>query len=226
MHSVLIAVQDPYQTMVWSRAFEAAGHWRVCARVRTLAQARKGLLGLRPDLLLTDLRLLGGTAIDLMRLLRTGLEPLPTQILIVARDTDHPLLIEALLEGADNFVSAETISPTALVQQAFDTLAGSAEIAPCVARTLLAHFGADPAQGQGDAQRRVRVEDLSNPLDLTDAERSLLRRLSGGFRVAEIARADGVRPRELTRRMRQICHKLLWQLRAGNLRLQTDWGGI
>ena len=128
--------------------------------------------------------------------------------------------------SASAWRSAETISPTALVQQAFDTLAGSAEIAPCVARTLLAHFGADPAQGQGDAQRRVRVEDLSNPLDLTDAERSLLRRLSGGFRVVEIARADGVRPRELTRRMRQICHKLLWQLRAGNLRLQTDWGGI
>lgn len=226
MHTVLFAVQDPYQTMVWSRAFEAAGHWRVCARVRTLAQASKALLRLRPDLLLADLQLLGGTAIDLMQVLRTGLKPLPTQLLIVTRDADRPLLIDALLEGADNFVSAETISPTALVQQALDTLAGSAEIAPCVARTLLDQFGADPAYGQAHPLRRMRIEDLSNPLSLSDSERSLLRRLSNGFRVAEIARADGVRPRELTSRVRQICRKLLWKLRAGNLRLQTDWGAI
>lgn len=226
MHTVLFAVHDPYQAMIWSRAFEVTGHWRVCARVCTLTQARKALLGQRPDLLLADLRLLDGTAIEILPALRTGLKPLPTQILIVARESDRPLLIAALLEGADNVVTAESIGPAALVQQAFDTLAGSAEIAPCVARTLLEHFGADTPSGQGRSLRRTPVEDLTNPLSLTDAERSLLRRLSNGFRVAEIARVDGIRPRELAGRVRKICRKLQWQMRAGNLRLQTGWGAI
>lgn len=226
LHTVLFAVHDPYQMMLWSRAFEATARWRVCARVCTLAQASRALLAQRPDLLLTDLRLIDGTAIDLMQVLRTGLKPLPTQMLIVARESDQRLLIQALLDGADNFVSAESTSPSALVQQGLATLAGSAEIAPCVARSLLEHFDDDPPDQPGPARRPAAIEDLSNPLNLTDAERSLLRRLSNGFRVTEIAQVDGVRPRELTGRVRQICRKLLWQLRAGNLRLQTGWGGI
>jgi DNA-binding NarL/FixJ family response regulator len=214
MKSVLIAVHDPNQAGVWAQALRDAGDWLVHDSVRSFSQAHQALLRHRPDLLVADLRLADGTALDLVRVLRTGLNPLPTQILVVTREADSALLLDVLQEGADNFVAAETVTPQSLLALARDTLAGSAEIAPWVARRLLEHFG-----GAAHESGRTPIEDLTNPLVLTDAERRLLWRLSNGFRVAEVARVEGVRPRELTGRVRAIYRKVQWQLRAGDLSL-------
>lgn len=214
MKSVLIAVHDPNQATVWAQALHDAGEWRVHEPARSFSQARKALLLHRPDLLVADQRLADGTAADLVRVLRTGLKPLATQILVVTREADTAQMLEALQEGADNFVSAELVTPRSLVAHARDTLAGSAEIAPWVAHRLLEHFGS----AERDTQR-TPIEDLTNPLMLTDAERRLLWRLSSGFRVVEVARAEGVRPRELTGRVRAIYRKMQWQMRAGDLSL-------
>jgi len=216
MQSVLFAVHDPNQAAAWSQALRACSEWQVLEPARSFSQAHQSLLRHRPDLLVTELRLADGTASDIVRVLRTGLNPLTTQVLVITHEADSGLLLDALQEGADNFVDAESMTPQSLLQHARDTLAGSAEIAPWVAQRLLEHFGAVDRQTQ-----RTSIEDLTNPLVLTDAERCLLRRLSNGFRVAEVARAEGVRPRELAARVRAIYRKMQWQMRAGDLSLQA-----
>jgi DNA-binding NarL/FixJ family response regulator len=216
MKSVLFAVHDPNQAALWACAFADSGQWLVAECARSFSQARRALLRHRPDLLVTDMRLADGTATDMVRVLRTGLNPLPTQILILTREADTGLLLDALQEGADNFVGVEALTPQALAQHARDTLEGSAEIAPWIARRLLDHFG-DTVR----ATRHMPIEELSNPLVLTDSERHLLLRLSNGVRVAEVARAEGVRPRELSSRVRAIYRKMQWHMRAGDLSLAT-----
>lgn len=214
MKSVLLAVHDPNQAARWSQALATTGEWRVLEPVRSFSRARRHLLRHRPDLLVTDLRLADGSAVDMVRVLRTGLNPLPTQILVLAREADAALLLDALQEGADNFLGVEAATAQTLAQCARDTLAGNAEIAPWVARRLLEHFGVGARETD-----RIPIEDLTNPLVLTGAERRLLWRLSSGFRIAEVARAEGVGPRELAGRVRAIYRKMQWQMRAGGLSL-------
>ena len=213
-NTVLLAVHDPNQAALWAQALAATGRWQVAECVRSFARARQALWRHRPDLLVTELRLADGSATELVRVLRTGLNPLPTQILVVARPGEAALLLDVLQEGADNLVAADLLTPQALAQHARDTLDGHAEIAPWVARWLLDNFGAAAYE-----TRRSPIEDLVNPLALTDVERKLLWRLSAGVRLAEVAREEGVRPRELAGRVRAIYRKMQWQRRAGDLSL-------
>ena len=215
MNSVLIATGDAEQALAWAQVLRDTGQWHVLDAAHNFGRACRALEQHRPDLLAADLRLPGGHALDLVRLLRTGLRPMATQILIVVRESDDARLLDALQEGADNFVSAETVTPQSLPQHACDTLAGGAELAPAIAQRLLDHFGL------GEMPKgRPRVEDLTNPLLLTDIEHRLLCQLSAGWRVADVARVEGVRPRDLMARLRAIYRKVQWEMRAGDLTLQ------
>lgn len=220
MNSVLLAVHDPAQAAVWGDALRASRQWLVLEPVRSFGAAQRSMSQLRPQLLIADLRLLDGTVLNVVRSLRSDLSALPTQVLVATqsddRRADDELLLRALQEGADNFVCAASAKPAELLQLAQDTLAGGAEIAPWIARRLLNHFGV-----RGPMPSRAVIEELSNPLCLTEAERALLVKLSNGFRVAELARVEGVGPRELTSRVREIYRKMQWRLRAGGLSLKV-----
>jgi DNA-binding NarL/FixJ family response regulator len=215
--SVLMAVHDGAQAQRWAQALRDTRQWQVLDPAFSFAKACQALEQHRPDLLVTELRLRGGTALDLVRLLRSGLRPLTTQFLVIVRESDDALLLDALQEGADTFVSAESLTGATLAQHARDTLDGGAEIVPWIARRLLEHFGFSFSSAP---KLRQKVEDLTNPLLLTETERQLLYKLSAGYAIAEVARSEGVRPRELTGRVRAIYRKMQWQIRAGDLSLQ------
>ncbi|MBI3368433.1 MAG: response regulator transcription factor, partial [Burkholderiales bacterium] len=168
-----------------------------------------------PDLLVAELRLVDGSVIDMIRVLRTGTAPLRAQILVVANGQDDPMLLDALQEGADNFVEGD-IEPGVMPQMAGETLSGGAHIAPWIAGSLLDHFG-PPAP---DSVMR-HVDQLVAPLELTPAERQLLRQLAMGRPMAEVADMREVSQRDIAARVRTIYRKMQWSLRAGNLSLQV-----
>ena len=216
MNSVQLAIHDPAQAALWCAVLGASGQWLVLAPARNFGATRRSLAQLQPALLVSDLRLIDGTVVDIVRALRSGPHPPTTQVLVLTHQADDDLLLHALQAGADNFfVNAENASPAEWLQHAADTLSGGADIAPWIARRLLDHFGVRPS-----GKQRCVIEDLANPLVLTDPERQLLLQLSNGYRLGELARVEGVRPRELTGRVRQIYRKMQWQLRAGGLALQ------
>lgn len=212
MTSVVLAGRDPAQTTASRRALRASGGWQVLGPAHTAAAARLLLQQHDPDLLVCDLRLAEGSAIDLLRVLRN--DHARTRMLIVAPDPTDPLLLDALQEGADNFHPSDGAAPGALAVRARATLAGSADIAPGIASRLLEHFDADLAAGE-----RLSIAQLSSPLTLTAAERRLLRQLALGLRLADMARAEGVAAAELCNRVRGIHRKMQWNLRAGDLSL-------
>lgn len=213
MKSVLLAVNNTTQALAWQDELQAAG-WSVLGQPRSLLQTRRQLVRRAPAVLVADLQLQDGSVIDLIRVLCGGPRAQRVQVLVLAATEDDPLLLDALQAGADNFFMVPGALPGALATQVLDTLAGGAAIAPFIARRLLEHFNVD---GRDPARRAV--EDLSNPLALTAGECRLLRRLSIGERLADLARGEGVGPRELTAQVRTIYRKMQWALRAGDLRL-------
>ena len=221
MNTVLLAVQDPALATTFHAALQATGAWQVPAPVHSVADARAALIRHAPQLLVVDLRLKDGLAASLIRLLRLR-QPVsqghaPAQVLVLATNDADPLLLDALQAGADNFFVTTGTAPEALAVHVRETLAGGADIAPWIARRLLDHFGAAAAGTPGAASRYV--EDMFNPLALTAAERTLLRQLSIGDRLADVAGRQGMGPRDLMARVRDIYRKMQWALHAGNLKL-------
>lgn len=218
MNSILLAWRDGPRAADWLSELQGIADWRVHGPVASVVDTRHGMVRHRPALLVLDLRLRDGGAIDLIRVVRSGAHCAPglarAQVLALAEDDTDPLLFDALQAGADNFFVRSDTRPGALAAHVRDTLAGGADVAPWIARRLLEHFGDIRSQPQ-----RVPVEELANPLSLTQDEYRLLHQLSRGSPLREVARFEGVRPRDLTSRVRGIYRKMQWARRAGDLRL-------
>ncbi len=218
MNSILLAWRDGPRAADWQSELAGVAGWQVHGPVASVAEIRHGLVRHRPALLVLDLRLRDGGAIDLIRVIRSGAHSAPglsrAQVLALVHHEADPLLLDALQAGADNFFVSADMRPGALAAHVRDTLAGGADIAPWIARRLLEHFG-----GTRHQARPVPVEELANPLSLTTDEYRLLRQLSRGAPLRDVALFEGVRPRDLTSRVRAIYRKMQWALRAGDLRL-------
>lgn len=215
MKTVLLAGHAPAQNQAWSDELKATGEWQVLGPVQSFGAARVLMRRHHPDLLIAELRLVDGTALDTVRLLRGGLHEAPTQMLVVAEGEGDLLLLDVLQEGADNFYDPTDRSAEPLATHARDTLAGGADIAPWIARRLLEHF---------QQRRTVAVsafDEMVSPLALSADEVLLLRLLASGRRLAEVARYENVAPRVLSARVRMIYRKMQWDLRAGDLSLQA-----
>lgn len=214
MKTVLLAGHAPAQNQAWRDELLAVGGWDVLGPVQSFASARVLLHRHDPDLLIAELRLVDGTVLDMIRVLRVGLAYLRTQVLVVGRGEGDLLLLDALQEGADSFWDAGDPNAEPLAAHARDTLGGGADIAPWIARHLLDHFERDRRSVAASP-----LDELISPLALTADEVLLLRRLALGRRIAEIASYEGVSPRELSARVRAVYRKMQWDLRAGDLSL-------
>ena len=226
MQSLLLATHDRRQAAAWHDALSATGLWNLHDPVHSFAEVRRSMVLRSTALLVTDLCLRDGTVVDMVRVLRPAHGMARAQVLLLCAHESEPLLLEALQAGADNFFvtggAPPDAQPDALATRVRDTLAGDSDIAPWIARRLLDHFGTSPGAGSGSgsqAMRRHTVEDLSNPLALTAAERMLLRQLAVGERLVDLARHEGVCPPEIFARLRGIYRKMQWGLRAGDLQL-------
>jgi len=214
MNNVLLALRDADQAAAWAAELRAAGCWQLLPAVHSLTGLRQALGRCQPALLVADLQFADGPLAELVRVLRNGGPQQNLPVLAVAFHEQDPLLLSALQAGADSFLMTAGLTPGELQARVTDTLAGGADIAPWIARHLLEHFGVGL-----QAAVKPRVEELSNPLALAATEHRLLRQLSAGLRLNDVAAVEGVRPRELTARVRAIYRKMQWALRAGNLSL-------
>ncbi len=214
MTSVLIAVHDPARAELWHRELKDQGPWALMRPAHSLADARRRFASAQPSLLVADLQLEDGSLLELIESLPHGSPASRPQVLALVRDEADPLLLDALQAGADNFFMTARAQPGRLAAHVRATLAGSADIAPWIARHLLDYFGFSNRHANMDA-----VEDLVNPLALTRWECSLLRQLSVGTRMIELAEQEGMDQRDLAASVRAIHRKKQWAQRAGDLSL-------
>ena len=93
MKTVLLAGHAPARNEAWRDELLATGEWDVLGPVQSFASARVLLHRHDPDLLIAELRLVDGTVLDMIRMLRVGLAYLRTQVLLYKSDVVRGNLI-------------------------------------------------------------------------------------------------------------------------------------
>lgn len=219
MLSVLLASGDAGLLAAWHRALRDDGRCYLPAPALSLPELRRRLQAQMPSVLVLGLRLQDVSAADAIQVLRLGRTPpqrLP--ILVVSAEAEQQALVDVLLAGADSVhVEAQPQAAAAQLPAAVHALlAGEPAVPPWVARYMLQHFGL----AEHVAPPATSVEDLSNPLNPTADEHRLLCALAQGASLGRLAREAGLPLPELGERLRALCGKMRWGLRAGTLALQ------
>lgn len=169
--------------------------WRVVATCGDVHQASQEIPANRPDLVLLDLRLPGGSAIGLLRQLRARLPGIPLIMLTVVDDPEQ--IVSALESGASGYI-LKGGSVEELISDVEDALAGGATMSPAVARRLVEWF-----------QRGRPLTDGALDLHgLTDREWEILRLAARGKQQGEIAMSLDIAVNTVKNHFRNIYAKL------------------
>ena len=120
----------------------------IVGEAETVAEALEQAARLRPDVILLDIRLKGGSGFDVCR----GLQAMPikARVIYLTSFADDDILFEAIARGADGFLLKE-ISSRALVDAIENVVAGHFILDPTVTRRVLARVqGVMPAAAPDD----------------------------------------------------------------------------
>lgn len=149
------------------RAFDIADDFEVVGESGTVADARRRISALRPDVVTLDIRLPDGDGIELAKRLRRDHPDLGMVILTMYPGDD--LLFAALEAGANAFV------------------AKSAPVSEVVAAAR--HAATDRTSfSSSDLAAAMRRRQAEPDVELTDREMQVLRLLAQGYGIAQVAR--------------------------------------
>jgi DNA-binding NarL/FixJ family response regulator len=206
---------DPRRALAWRRQIEAGGKHKVKAIGHSAAEAPALIRRSDPDVLVCNLHLADGPATELVRRLRQGATNMGVMILMVTPSADDPILVECLRHGADSYYIDNGPGPT-LASRVEQMLQGESKMSPTIAQQVLEHFQRQDADGQ----RAGPVDEMLNPLLLSDLERSVLLRVAQGQSVPEIASAEKKTMHQVAKCIRGLYRKMAWDLRAIGLSLE------
>ena len=144
-----------------------------------------------PDLIAVDLQVADGPVAGWFEQMSSGGRPQP-RFVVLARSLHDPELLDALRRGADGYWIANQPSEQ-LIDVIEGVLGGRSTMAPEIARRLQMHFARHDATG-------------ASPID--DADRDLLRWVSTGYRLDDIAQGMHTTPAHLGIQVRALYRKL------------------
>lgn len=221
MTTVFIARRGTARVRAAQAHFEAARALRVLGVASTMFRAQAALPDLDPDILLIDLRLEDGAALSLVRGLRARQAERP-KVMLVAEDAADPLLFTTLVAGADAYLLESDLRVAAPMLHRL--VAGEAVMAAPIAAQALRFFGEEPLWTAPTASNEDRRLDWAahraNPLQLSPGELRLVRLISRGVSVSELAVRMALSVEAIGRRVANIYRKLSWDVRSGALSLQ------
>jgi len=170
--SVLIVEDDERFREAFARMVADAADMRLVGAAADLTPGLRLLRETRPDVLLVDLGLPGGSGVDLIR---HANEHLPdTDVMVVSVFGDEPHVMASLEAGATGYLLKDTRAAD-LTEQIRSLHAGGSPISPVIARQLLLRL--TPQAGP------VATDALLSP-----QERQVLTLSAKGFSFEEIAR--------------------------------------
>ena len=156
------------------------------------------LPGLRPDVVLLDLRMPDLDGIGVLRELRAAglLTPVPPTIVLTTFD-DDALFLEAIRAGAKGFLLKD-VSLERLAEAIRTVAAGGTLIQPAVTERIL----------RAALEAGYAFPSLDPPDPLTDREIAVLRLMTGGYSNREIADSLGVAEGTVKNHISSILSKL------------------
>ncbi|HWP20126.1 MAG TPA: response regulator transcription factor [Burkholderiaceae bacterium] len=170
MLTVYLVEDDPLLARHVLAAFQRARGLRCVGHAARLAQARDELPFFRPDVLLTDLGLPDGDAIELIRELNEPQQAWRPHILVFSVFGDEGRVLEAIESGADGYF-LKGCTDEELVGAVTGAARGESPISPGIARQLLRRLGTSAPQTRAM---------------LSPAEQSVLRLVAQGYVTEEV----------------------------------------
>jgi two-component system, NarL family, nitrate/nitrite response regulator NarL len=172
-------------------------------RVKVLAVAESGAVGveyargLRPAVVVTDLRMPGMSGVEVTRAIAGRVPGVDVLALSVSEDQDD--LLEALRAGARGYVLKSSVQEE-IVPAILAVGRGESWLSPKIAGQLIAEFRSRP--------RIVTDETLKTETHLTRRERAVVVRLAQGMTNREIAVALGIAETTVKTHLRHVLEKL------------------
>lgn len=175
-HKILIIEDDQ---PIRERLVKAMSAGEDCLVVEagSLAEARACFNAMRPDLILSDLRLPDGNAIDF--LIETRRTSPVAEILVISVLGDEDTILSAIAAGASGYLLKDAL-PANIYASAIDVLSGGSPMSPSIARLVVMH-----ARASQSGHAAQKVLKLSDPL--TPREMDVLWGIAKGFSYSQIA---------------------------------------
>lgn len=204
-------------------ALNAAGDmrllWAASARTEALAALARPDAE-PPDVLLVDLGLPDGSGLEVIAAARRRWPACAPMVCTIFGDEEH--VLAAIEAGAMGYLLKDA-TPEVVVQEVRSLHAGGSPINPLVARKLLLHAqrGGAPAADVAEAIEAAAGDELPS---LSARELEVLRLVSRGHTLAEVAQALVVSPHTARTFVRRIYAKLQVKSRADAVRVAAHQG--
>ncbi|CAB3771673.1 response regulator [Paraburkholderia solisilvae] len=192
----LVVVDD--QTLVRSgirQLLDTVAEIDVVAEAASAEEALRVIGDAGPDVVLLDVRMPGGSGIEVLKTLN-GAGSLPPTILLTTFDDDD-VLLDGLRHGAKGFLLKD-ISLDRLVDAIRQVASGGSLVRPAITERVAA----------GVRDIGLDFECLGQPDQLTPREIELLRLMAGGLSNREIAAASGTAEGTVKNQVSSILSKL------------------
>ena len=206
-------------------ALNAAGDmrllWAASARTEALAALARPDAE-PPDVLLVDLGLPDGSGLEVIAAARRRWPACAPMVCTIFGDEEH--VLAAIEAGAMGYLLKDA-TPEVVVQEVRSLHAGGSPINPLVARKLLLHArqnSAAPQVDAGPAATGLRLADEARVLPAREQE--VLRLVSRGHTLAEVAQVLSVSPHTARTFVRRIYAKLQVKSRADAVRVAAHQG--
>ena len=204
-------------------ALNAAGDmrllWAASARTEALAALARPDAE-PPDVLLVDLGLPDGSGLEVIAAARRRWPACAPMVCTIFGDEEH--VLAAIEAGAMGYLLKDA-TPEVVVQEVRSLHAGGSPINPLVARKLLLHAqrGGAPAADVAEAIEAAAGDELPS---LSARELEVLRLVSRGHTLAEVAQALVMSPHTARTFVRRIYAKLQVKSRADAVRVAAHQG--
>ncbi len=190
---ILLVDDHPLMCEGVARWIEGTPDLGVCGRAETAAQAITLVEKLKPDLVITDLSLAGGSGLELVKDLRVIAPEIP--VLVLSMHEESLYAGRALRAGARGYVMKRA-GGDRLVNAIRQVLAGQVAVSPQVTAHLL---------GELSGKSRAGRQELP---ELTDREFEIFQLIGGAKSNQEIAEQLGISIKTVQTHRVNLAHKL------------------
>jgi len=208
VYQVLLVEDDPPIRTRLAVALASQGDC-IVTTAGSLQQARSLLAQLQPDLIVSDLRLPDGLAVDLLAEAR---ERHPrVEILVISVLGDETTILAAIAAGASGYLLKDAL-PEDIHATALEVLSGGSPISPSIARFIVRHMRSQAAGGETDPGAGSGT--AAPAAHLTPRELDILWGIAKGLTYNEIAERLGLSRHTVPTHIKAIYRKLQVQTRG------------
>lgn len=193
MNKILIVEDHQMMRIALTYAFKDQEDFQIVGEAVSVAEGKRMLLELDPDILLLDLYLPDGNGLELVKFRNT--RKLKTRILVVSSTTKDDEILAVLKNGAEG-VLGKNISPIEVLYAIKNILNGKKHLSEQASMALL------------KAYQHEDIGEKYLELKFSDREQHILRLLADGYLNKEISVKIGISESTVRTHMQRISQKL------------------